>query len=131
MGLMSQRNVEGPWSIVAADIMGPFPPSKSQFRYILVFQDLFTKYVEIKPLRKATAKNIVNSLDDLIVFRWGCPKYLVTDNGTEFSNNLMTVKLKELGITQTTIAPYHAQANPVERTNRTLKPMIATFLKKD
>ena len=43
----------------------------------------------------------------------------------------MTAKLKELGITQTTIAPYHAQANPVERTNRTLKPMIATFLKKD
>ena len=131
MGLISQGNVEGPWSMVAADIMGPFPPSKGQFRYVLVFQDLFTRYVEIKPLRRATARNIVESLDNLIVFRWGCPKYLVTNGGTEFSNSLMIAGLKELGITKTTVASYHAQASPVERANGALKPMIATFLKRD
>lgn len=32
---------------------------------------------------------------------------------------------------QTTIAPYHAQANPVERTNRTLKAMMAIFVDED
>ena len=28
-GLMMERNIEGPWVVVAADIMGPKPPSKS------------------------------------------------------------------------------------------------------
>ena len=28
-GLMTERNIEGPWVVVAADIMGPKPPSKS------------------------------------------------------------------------------------------------------
>ncbi|XP_046145669.1 WW domain-binding protein 11-like [Osmia bicornis bicornis] len=35
------------------------------------------------------------------------------------------------GIKQTTIPPYHAQANPVERVNRTLKTMITTFVGED
>ena len=65
------------------------------------------------------------------MFWWGCPKYLVTDNGTELSNNLMSLRLKELGVIQTTIAPYHAQANPTERVNRTLKTMMSIFVKED
>ena len=128
---MGDRNVEGPWAVVAADIMGPLPPSKGGFRYILVFEDIFTKYVELQPLRKADAKNIVKAFDELIINRWGCPRYLLTDNGTEFSNRLITERLTQYGIEQTTIPPYHAQANPVERVNRTLKGMISTFLKSD
>ena len=130
-GLMGHREIEGPWSTVAADIMGPFPPSKNQNRYLLVFEDLFIKYIEIKPLRKATAVSIMKAFEELIVFKWGSPKYLLTDNGTEFSNNHTTAKLAELGIIQTFIAPYHAQANPVERVNRTLKTMISMFVKND
>ena len=42
VGLMGHRVVEEPWTVVAADIMGPLPSSKSGFQYILVIQDLFT-----------------------------------------------------------------------------------------
>ena len=54
-GLMGKRDVEGPWLVVASDVMGPFSLSKSQYRYVLVFQDLFTKFVEVRPLRRANA----------------------------------------------------------------------------
>ena len=128
-GLMGERHIEGPWSVVAADIMGLLPPSKGGCRYIVVFEDLFTKYVELKALRKEDAKNILKAFDELVVHRWGYPQYLLTDNGTEFANKLVTERLTQYGIIQTTIPPYHAQANPVERVNRTLKSMIATFLK--
>ena len=104
---------------------GPFCP------YILVFKDLFTKYVELKALRKADAKNILKAFDELVVHRWGCPQYHLTENGTEFSNKLVTERLTQYGIIQTTLPPYHAQANPVERVNRILKSMMATFLKSD
>ena len=53
------------------------------------------------------------------------------DNGTEFSNNFMSLRLKELGVIQTTIAPYHAHANPTERVNRTFKTMMSIFVKED
>ena len=40
---MGKREVEGLWLIVASDVMGPFPPSKSQYRDVLDSHDWFTK----------------------------------------------------------------------------------------
>ncbi|CAB0031882.1 unnamed protein product [Trichogramma brassicae] len=46
-----------------------FPRSKSGCKYLLVFQDLFTRYVELKPLRQANGKAVANALEELILFR--------------------------------------------------------------
>ena len=55
-GFMGERIVERPWAVVAVDTM-EFPPSKSQHRYLLVFQDLFTRWIEVKPLRNVCGKS--------------------------------------------------------------------------
>ena len=128
---MTERNLEGPWIVVASDIMGPKPPSRAGNRYIIVFEDLFTRYVELKALRKADATSVLKAFDELIVNLWGCPRVLLTDNRTEFSNRMVTERLNEYGILQSTIPPYHAQTNPVERVNRNLRPMINSFLADD
>ena len=129
-GLMGHRVVEGPWVVIAADIMGPFPKSKSGFTYVLVVQDLFTKWMECFALRAANGKNICEALEE-VLSRWGTPKFLLTDNGTEFINRTLRAFATEHGITQTTVPPYHPQANPVERVNRVLKTMIVAFLERD
>ncbi|KMQ92133.1 reverse ribonuclease integrase [Lasius niger] len=128
VGLMGQRTTETPWKVVASDIMGPFPKSKNGYEYILVIQDLFTKWIECYPLRKATGKKIREILDEAIVNRWGAPHVLLTDNGTEFINRELKAFAQERGIAHTTVPPYHPQANPVERVNRVIKTMITAFL---
>ena len=85
-GMMGHRIVEEPWVVVAADIMGPLPRSRSGFQYVLVLQDLFTKWVECIPLRSATGGKIEASFREFIINRWGTPQVLLTDNGTEFVN---------------------------------------------
>ena len=100
---MAERQVEGPWMTVAADIMGPKPPSKRGCRYVIVFEDLFTKYVELRALRRADAKSVLQAFEELVINRWGCPQFLLTDNGTEFANRLVNERLKTYGIRQTTI----------------------------
>ena len=51
IGLMGKRLIEEPWTMVAADIMGPLPLSKKgKNQYIFMFVDLFTKWVEIIPI---------------------------------------------------------------------------------
>ncbi|CAB0033554.1 unnamed protein product [Trichogramma brassicae] len=130
-GLMGKRDIEGPWTHVASDVMGPLPRSKAGNSYIVVFQDLFTKYIEVKPMRKANASTILHNFEEQVLFRWGCPKYLITDNGTEYSNRAISKRMLELGIHQTTIAAYRPQANPTERVNRTFKTMISMFIDQD
>ena len=130
-GLMGKRVIEQPWTIVAADIVGPFPLSRAGFSYILGFQDMFTKWIEIIPLRKANGRSVQKAFEDTAVFRWGTPEILFTDNGTEFANNLIAKAAAVFGIRHTTTPPYHAQANLVERVNRVLKTMIASFVEND
>ena len=45
-----------------------------------------------------------------------------------FKNKGVDKFLEERGVTHTTIPPYYAQANPVERVNRTIKTMITSYL---
>ena len=75
--MMGDRIVEQPWIVVAADIMGPVPRSKSGYQYILVIQDLFTKWVECLPLGKATGIKIRDAFRELILNRWGTPQVLL------------------------------------------------------
>ncbi|KMQ92870.1 reverse ribonuclease integrase [Lasius niger] len=65
-GLMGHRIIEGPWTVITADIMGPFPKSKSGFTYILVVQDLFTKWIECFALRAANGKKIYEALEEVV-----------------------------------------------------------------
>ena len=57
-----------PWT--AANFMRPFPCSKSGLAYVLVIQDLFTKWIECHTLKAANGKLISEALEDLVVSRW-------------------------------------------------------------
>ena len=53
LGLMTGRIIESPLVVVAVDLMH-FRRSSSQNKYLIVFQDFFTKWVELKPIRAVT-----------------------------------------------------------------------------
>ncbi|CAB0042571.1 unnamed protein product [Trichogramma brassicae] len=99
-GLMTRRVVDRPWAVVAADMM-EFPRSKNQNKYLLVFQDLFTRWIEIVPLRKANGVNVLRAFEELVLFRWETPEFLLTDNGKEFDNAVVNTALEEWSATPT------------------------------
>ena len=124
---MPGRVLEKPWTIVAADLMH-FPRSSYQNKYLMVFQDLFTKWIELRPLRAATGKNVTAAFKELILYRWNTLIFLVTDNGPEFKNETLEKSLREHNVRRVLIPPHFPAAHPVERANRTLKTMIAIFV---
>ena len=126
-GLMGKRLIERPWQVVAGDVMGSLGRSRRGFEYVLVFEDLFSRWIECVPLRRANATNILEGFTENVILRFGTPEVFLSDNGTEFKNKLIDERLEQLGIRHSTIPPYHPQANPVERVNRTLKQMIVAF----
>ena len=127
-GYMGTRVVENPWTLVATDLMGPLPRSKKGYSFILVFQDLFTKWVECIPLRKASGEAIIEAFLSKVVYRWGVPKFLISDNAGQYVNDIMKRLANQLGTTLSHTPPYHPQANPVERVNRVMKTMIACYV---
>ena len=88
---MGQRVVERPWQVVAGDITDPFVRNTSGFEYILVFLDLFSRWVEDIPIKKANTKTILRELKNRVILRFSTPEVFLSDNGTE----LATSRLRE------------------------------------
>ena len=120
---MERREIEEPWSDVSADLM-EFAQSKSRNKYLIVFEDLFTRWVAVKLVPKSTGIAVQKALEDLVVIRWGTPRRLIVDNGSGFDNKRIAKMVKCYGIDLVQTPPFHHRANPTERCNRTLKPMI-------
>ena len=131
LGFMSAKNYMKPWVEISADIQGPFPASRNQFKYLFVAQDHFTKFVVLKPLRTANGKIIWQAIREKILSIFGYPETIIIDNRTEMDNKITRTKCEEFGIKLTTVPPYHPQSNPTERSNKSLKTLIRTFLKQD
>ena len=115
---MDRRIKSTPWEVVAGDIMGPFPRSTQGFCYHLIFLDIFTRWIEVFPIRRADGRTIMRELRERVFLRFGVPGTFLSDNGTEFRNRLIDKYLEDYGVDHHTIPPYHAQANLVERVNR-------------
>ena len=70
------------WGI---DFMGPFPPSYSN-TYILVAVDYVSKWVEAIATPTNDTKTVLKFLQKHIFGRFGTPKVLISDVGTNFCN---------------------------------------------
>ncbi|XP_071711084.1 uncharacterized protein [Rutidosis leptorrhynchoides] len=91
----------------AIDLVGPFPDG----RHLVVAVDFFTKWVEAKPLKSITGRQIVNFVWEDIVFRFGVPNEIVNDNGKQFAHDLFRAWYDGLNIKQSFSSVAHTQAN--------------------
>lgn len=125
-GLMQPINSQTPWQIAACDVMGPYPSTPSRNKFLLVITDHFTKWVELFPLRKLTARVILEKLMEVFT-RFGFPEQLITDNASYFTAKVFVDTCAALGIKHKKTTTYHAQSNPTERVNRNIKHMLVAF----
>ena len=61
-----------------------------------------------------------------------CPRYILSNNGAEFKNQLIDQVLQQLGIDHIFSAPYHPQSNrKLEVFHKYLKPTLKKLNEKD
>lgn len=107
-----------PFECVAFDTMGPFEEDVDGNKYIIVGIDLFTRTVELTARKDATAKSAAASILEW-TGRYGAPREIQSDNGTQFVNSTIEELLKFIQSTHRLTLPYRPQANGVvERSNR-------------
>ena len=63
------------------DIVGPFPKTVGNKRYLLVNIDYFTKWVETEPLANIKDADAKKFIWRNIVTQFGVPRTLISDNG--------------------------------------------------
>nr|CAE04537.2 OSJNBa0040D17.5 [Oryza sativa Japonica Group] len=77
-----QAKVAIGWGI---DMIGMInPPSSKGHKFILVGTDYFTKWVEAIPLKKVDSGDAVQFVQEHIIYRFGIPQTITTDQGSIF-----------------------------------------------
>ncbi|GKB74617.1 reverse transcriptase domain-containing protein [Tanacetum coccineum] len=101
--------------------LGPLPEGLGRVKYLIVATDYFTKWMEAKPLATITGKKVANFTWDSIVCRFGIPATIITNNRTQFVNDLFKKWAENLKIQLISTSVYHPQGNrAVERANKSL-----------
>src|SRR3954468_4870351 len=100
------------------NMVGPLKKSSKGGRtHLLVAVDKFTKCIEAVPITSSTALTAVNFIKS-IIFRFGVPHNIITDNGTNFMAAEFQNFCEELGIKINYALVAHPQSNgQVEKAN--------------
>ena len=118
-----------PFEIINIDVVGPLPTTENGNRYIIVAVDLFSKWMECAAVPSFSAVITAKFILNRIVGRFGYPKRIQTDQGTNFESILIQELCQLLKIEKSRSTAYHPETNgQVERQNRTLKQLLSCFV---
>jgi hypothetical protein len=100
------------WEI---DFLGPInPPTKrSRARYIITATESLTIWAEEAPIKDCNAKKSTHFLFEKVITRFGCPRILMSDQGTHFINKTIKAMTEEFEVYHQNSTPYHPQANGI------------------
>ena len=126
--LQPQVNFE-PFYKCGMDFVGPTNPPSGQKKYIIVCTDYLKKCLETKAVKATTEQKVVEFLRENIFYKFGYPREVVTDQGSQFTSKLMKELIEKYGIIHCKYFPYHPQANgQVESTNKVLESILTNTI---
>jgi ribonuclease HI/transposase InsO family protein len=126
--------VTWPFAVWGLDMVGPLRKMPGGYTHLLVAIDKFSKWVEVRPIMNLGAEQAMTFFTD-IVYRFGVPNYIITDNGSQFTGRKFLEFCDKFHIRVDWAAVAHPQTNgQVERANgmilQGLKPRIFDRLNK-
>ena len=113
------------------DFVEPFPLWEGK-EYILVAVDYVSKWVEAIPTG-TNDHRVVNNFIVSNIFSWfGCPRAIISDGGSHFTNSHFRSLLRKYGVYHRVTTPYHPQASgQVEVSNREVKNILKKIILTD
>lgn len=119
------ENIFDKWAI---DVCGPFVKSNQGNIYIIAASEYLSGFLVTKPVKTTTSEDICEFMMEIIT-KYGVPRELISDNGRNFTSNLFTTFLKQMGCTKINTTPYHPQANGMIESNfKSLGNMLALYV---
>ena len=121
----------GPNVRLSVDLIGPLPSTEHGHTYALDMVDYFTKYAISVPLKSKEGGEVADAIYKNWYCVYGIPYEIQTDQGTEFTNDVIKRLNIRLAVGHRVTTPYYPQANgEVEIWNRTLKRCVAIYAEK-
>ena len=104
------------------------PNDETREKYIISLTDVLSKFVTMKVVRDCTPTTGVEFLVNDVILKYSTPTCILTDNGSQFTSQLMEQLFHRMGVTHLYSTVYHPQTNgQIERFNSTMDGKIAVL----
>lgn len=97
------------------------------YKYLILAIDIFTKKIKIIPLKNKKAQTTLDAIKTIFRDMGKYPDYLVTDQGSEFTNKKVKDFLNQRGIKYFYPSGEH-KASIAERANRSIENIIFKYM---
>ena len=119
---------EKPNELLSIDFLGPLANAAMGFKHILVCIDVFSKYVTLYPLKRATTEATINKIFNDYIPNNGKIEKIQSDHGSQFTSDKWIKKLEKEKIKPVFSSIRHPQSNIVERVNKELGRFFRTLI---
>lgn len=117
------------WDWLGIDIIGPLPETKNGHTYILTVIDYFSKWVDAFPMKTNCAKEVAEKLC-AVICQYGCPMRILTNQGTEFVNEVNYNLCCLFFIKHSVLVAYYPLTNELDKTTFcTMKSALLNLVK--
>lgn len=118
-----------PMQKMAIDLVENLKPASPEgHNFLLTAQDNFTKFIWAIPLKTKTADEAAKVFAEEIIFKFGIPEVVLSDQGALFDLKLFKSLCKMFKIKKILTSSHHPQSNgSLERCHRTLKEYFRHF----
>lgn len=125
-------DLSGPFKRVGIDLVGPISNGEGKQKYIITAIDYLTRWAITDTMKRKSAMNVANFIFEKIVCIHGPSAQILSDQGTEFTNELLHKLCKRINATKSRTSAYNPKCNgSVERLNKTLIEKLAKICNED
>jgi len=118
-----------PFEMIATDVLGPFPTSHNNNKYIVNAICLFSKWAELRAIPDQTSETIAKFLEEQVFCRHSTPKILLSDNGPAYISKVLASHTNLYRVKHRYITPYNSRSNGLsERLNQTVSKLISHYV---
>ena len=123
--ILRSQQVVRPFQVTHADLVGPLSLSDDGNRYIMTFIDALTRYGIAVAVPNKKAETIARAIFEKVFCVYGLIEQILTDNGGEFSNEVLELALSYMKVKHRKVTPYRPSANGLcERFNKVLLEIL-------
>jgi hypothetical protein len=120
---------EKPFDQIVIDTIGPFLPTQNGNKYAVTMICNLSKFLITAPTKTKEAKEVAKAIFDNFILIYGPMKNILTDQGTEYKNEVIKELTNLLQIEHHTSTPYHHETvGSVERNHRVFNEYLRSYL---